>query len=495
VRFPSPSLLVLVQALLAAACSGHAASQASADAPPPVARELRGAWVATVKNIDFPSRPGLLPAQLRGELDAIVARAVELQLNALVFQVRPCADALYASRLEPWSEYLTGTQGLAPADGLDPLQYVVARCHAHGLALHAWFNPFRAKHEDSTAPPHASHVRRKAPQVCVPFGKYEWMDPGEPLAVKWSLAVVQDVVQRYDVDGVHVDDYFYPYPQAKVAFPDDASYRRYRDGGGTLARPAWRRQNIDDYVQRLYAVVHDSKPHVAVGISPFGIARPGVPPGIQAGIDQYEQLAADVPKWLREGWLDYLSPQLYWPIDKKPQAFPVLLAWWHTQNPLQRALWPGLNASRALQGDWELARPDELAQQVGLIRGADRRQPGHVHFSFRALRERVPHVAGALQDRVYREPALPPALPWLGATPPPAVTAQLAAGNGEVRWRADAAARFVAVQALGRNGWRTLRVLGADVGACPLPAGTLAAALTPVSRTFVAGPVTRVNAR
>ena len=134
------------------------------------------------------------------------------------------------------------------------------------------------------------------------------MDPGNPTAAKWSLATVQEVVRRYDVDGVHVDDYFYPYPDGKKPFPDDASYARYRAGGGRKSRSDWRRQNIDEYVQRLHAIVHEAKPHVAVGISPFGVARPGVPKGIAAGIDQYEDLAADVPKWLREGWLDYLAP-------------------------------------------------------------------------------------------------------------------------------------------------------------------------------------------
>ncbi len=485
-----PPLLVLI-VLVATACASRAGAQASG-APPAVARELRGAWVATVENIDFPSRPGLAAAELRAELDAIVARSVELGLNALVFQVRPCADAFYRSPLEPWSEYLTGTQGKAPPGGFDPLAHAIARCHEHGIALHAWFNPFRSRHEASRAEPHASHVSRKAPQLVVAYGGYGWMDPGEPLAAKWSLAVIQDVVQRYDVDGVHLDDYFYPYPIGKLPFPDDDSYRRYRDGGGTLGKSAWRRANIDGYVQQLHTIVHDAKAHVAVGISPFGIARPGVPAGIQAGIDQYEQLAADVVTWLREGWVDYLSPQLYWPIDQKPQSFPVLLGWWHSQNVQQRAIWPGINPGRAL-GDWKHARRDEIEQQIVLIRAADRQQPGHVHFSFRALRTDAANVGGALQHRVYREPALPPAMPWRGAEPPRAVAAQLAAGNREVRWQADAATRFVAVQVRDATGWRTLRVLGAAAAACALPSGTRAVALTPVSRTFVAGPVAQLD--
>ncbi len=408
--------LFALVALAAAACStrGQESRRGATAAPP--AREFRAAWVATVDNIDFPSRPGLPVATLRAELDAIVARAVELRLNALVFQVRPAADAFYKSPLEPWSEWLTGTQGKEPDFGFDPLAHVIERCHQHGLQLHAWFNPFRASHHAGRSPPAPGHVRVRAPQLVVAYGRYQWMDPGEPLAAKWSLAVIQDVVQRYDVDGVHLDDYFYPYPEGKLTFRDDASYGRYRSDGGTLARPAWRRANIDSFVQRLYTIVHDAKPWVMVGISPFGIARPGVPKGIEAGFDQYEDLAADVPKWLREGWLDYLAPQLYWPIDQKEQSFPVLLAWWHAQNPKQRAIWPALYTSQVLEGGKHM-RADELSAQIALIRGADQRLPGHIHFSFKALRSDAPATGGALRTRVYRVVAQVPELPWLGKRP------------------------------------------------------------------------------
>ncbi len=480
-----PRLVLAVLSLLLSACSTRVQAQ-QIPPPPPLAREFRGAWVATVVNIDFPSKPGLSAAQLRSELDAMVARACELKLNALVFQVRPAADAFYKSKLEPWSEWLVSAQGKEPDGGFDPLAYLIERCHDRGLLLHAWFNPFRARHQDSKAAAHASHVTQKAPKICVPYGKYVWMDPGEPLAVKWSLATIQDVVQRYDVDGVHLDDYFYPYPEGKTAFPDDGSYQRYRDGGGELSRSFWRRQNIDDYVQRLYAIVHEAKPWVAVGISPFGIARPGVPKGISAGIDQYEQLAADVPKWLREGWVDYLTPQLYWPIDQQAQAFSVLLSWWHTQNPKQRALWPGINPGRALamEKNW---RADELAEQIALIRAADS-APGHIHFSFRALRKDAVNVGAALRDRVYREPVLGPAMAWLGGVAPKVPVARVEGSGAQrvVRWQADAEVRFVVVQVLERAGWRTLEVVGGRRVQVGLPEGVRAVAVTAVARSGVA---------
>lgn len=454
--------------------------------PPTPPREFRAAWVATVDNIDWPSRPGLPTAQARAELDAIVARAAALHLNALVFQVRPAADAFYASPLEPWSEWLTGAQGRAPDEAWDPLAHVIEACHREGLQLHAWFNPFRAGHPAGKSPPAKNHVLTKLPAACVTYGEYRWMDPGNRAAADWSLAVIRDVVARYDVDGVHIDDYFYPYPvKAKgkdVPFPDDASFQRYQKAGGKLARGDWRRANIDSFVQRMYETVHQEKPWVQVGISPFGIARPGVPAGIQAGIDQYAQLYADVPKWLREGWLDYLTPQLYWPIDQKAQSFAVLLPWWHAQNEKHRHVWPGLNTGRMLEGKAP-SRPDELAAELQLVRAQNATQ-GHVFYSWRSLRTDAPGLVGALR-RLYPTPAVPPLSPWLQAPAPKPPAAQIARGadGAGVRWAADANARFAAVQIDQGDGWTTLCVVGAGVGRSPLPANTRNVAVTFVGRS------------
>ena len=476
-----PTRASLCSALLLFACSTPGPAQDRA-APPPLAREFRGAWVATVDNIDFPSRPGLPQSALRDELDAIVARAVELKLNALVFQVRPAADAFYKSSLEPWSEWLTGAQGKAPDGDFDPLAYVIERCHRDGIQLHAWFNPFRCWHKAAKGKPAASHVTQKAPQLVVQHGDYQWMDPGEPLAVKWSLATIQDVVRRYDVDGVHLDDYFYPYPEGKQ-FADGGSFAKYQKGGGKLARSAWRRQNVDSFMEQMYELVHKEKPWVQVGISPFGIARPGLPKGIQAGVDQYEDLAADVVKWLREGWLDYLAPQLYWPIDQTPQSFPVLLAWWHSVNPQKRAIWPGLGTYKMLPRDKGF-RAEELTDVLGLLRKAER-EPGHIHYSFRSLRKDAPHVSGALRDRLYREPVLAPAMPWLGAGKPKAPVAHVE-GEGkdkQVRWQVGADAQFVVVQVRDAKGWRTHRIVDAKLGRCALPDGVQTAEVTAVTRS------------
>ena len=384
------------------------ASVTAAGQPPPLAREFRGVWVATVGNIDWPSKPGLPADAQKTELIAILDKCVELKLNAVVFQVRPAADALYESKLEPWSEYLTGQQGKSP--GYDPLTFAVAEAHARGLELHAWFNPYRAKSPTAKGPLADTHVSKTRPELVKTYGKNHWLNPTHPAVQDHSLAVVLDVVRRYDIDGIHIDDYFYPYPEGGAAFPDDDTWAAYQAGGGTLARDDWRRDAVNAFVRRMYAETKAAKPWVKVGISPFGIWRPGHPEGV-VGFDQYAGLYADAKLWLNEGWVDYFTPQLYWPIASPGQSFPKLLAWWAGENPKGRHLWPGLytgRAGRKAKG-WPAT---EIADQIGLIRkqGAG----GAVHFSMKALMRNSGGVADELR-KVYAEPALVPASGWLPA--------------------------------------------------------------------------------
>ena len=456
-------------------------------APPAPLCEFRGAWVATVDNIDWPSKPGLSSERAQQELAAIVDAAAAMRLNALVFQVRPSGDAFYASEREPWSEWLTGRQGQAPAPLWDPLSFLIERAHQRGLEVHAWFNPFRAKHESANSSADRAHVTRRLPAACVSYDKQTWMDPGDARAVDWSLAVIADVVRRYDIDGVHLDDYFYPYPVKDLPFPDDVSFARYRKGGGKLGRSDWRRQNIDTLVARLADETHAQKPFVKVGISPFGIARPGVPSGIKAGIDQYDQLYANVVGWLQGGHVDYLAPQLYWPIDQKPQSFAVLLPWWNGQNTKNRHVWPGLNASKALQAKrpW---REDELVQQVDMIRqqGAS---PGHVHFSWKAIKPGTT-LHRQLMAETYGEAAPVPASPWLGNAPRPAIPELTieATGNGHrAIVQVDANARFYVVQVLRGTRWRTLCVRGRQTTAVALPADVRAVAVRGIAANGLFG--------
>ncbi len=388
-------------------------------APPLPPREFRGVWIATVANIDWPSKKGLSTKQQQAELAALLDKAAALKLNAVIFQVRPMADALYESALEPWSEFLTGALGKAPAPWYDPLEFVVRAAHARGLELHAWFNPYRARHPSATAPIPADHLIRRRPDLAKPYGTHHWLNPTHPEVQDHSLNVMLDVVRRYDIDGVHIDDYFYPYKEkdaagAVIPFPDDDTWDAYRKGSGQLGRDDWRRAAVNQFVERMYREVKQAKPWVKVGISPFGIWRPGHPPGI-AGLDQYAELYADAKLWLNEGWCDYFSPQLYWPIRQEKQAYGKLLAWWTSENKKGRHLWPGNYTSRVtgMEKGWPAS---EIAEQIAVTR-AQRGAGGNVHFSMKALLRSTGGVAEALTP-VYAERALVPATTWAAGKPP-----------------------------------------------------------------------------
>ncbi len=392
--------------------------------PPATPHEFRAAWVATVANIDWPSRKGLSASQLRAEALAIITQAKALGLNALILQVRPAADAIYPSSLEPWSEFLTGEQGV-PTDeaDFDPLAYWIEQSHRAGLQLHAWFNPFRAWHFEAKGVAAINHISKTRPDLVKRYDKYLWLDPGEPDAVAHSLQVIMDVVRRYDIDGVHVDDYFYPYPVNELPFPDDASWKKFRQrpGAETISLANWRRQNVNRYVQQLYEQVKRIKPWLRVGISPFGIGKPALRPKGIKGFSQYDSLYADVEYWLAQGWMDYLVPQLYFRLDQEGQAFETLLRYWESQSLAGVAIWPGLFTSRVkmpAQDSWPLT---EIERQTQLIQRYGKINPllaGQVHFSMNALMPDQPVIAKTLAQ-LYFAPALVPPLPAKANVPAP----------------------------------------------------------------------------
>jgi uncharacterized lipoprotein YddW (UPF0748 family) len=406
--------------LLALAVIGGAPlSGQTAEPPPPIAREFRAAWVATVANIDWPSKPGLSTWDQQRELLTILDRSTALGLNAIILQIRPGADAFYASPYEPWSQFLTGRQGRAPEPPWDPLAFAVEQAHKRGLELHAWFNPYRAAYvRDSLNA--RTHVSATNPGLIRQYDRFLWMDPGDPEVRRRSVRAIVDVVKRYDVDGVHIDDYFYPYPVndgagKHVDFPDASTYARYRKGGGTLAKDDWRRDNVDKLVETLYKSVHAAKPWVKVGISPFGIWRPGNPAQI-TGLDSYTEIYGDSRKWVRNGWGDYFAPQLYWPISPPQQSFPILYDWWLSQNLKKRHIWPGLAAYRLAETGARRMSAQEIVAQIDTtrVRGDD---AGHIHYNMSALMKDLDSLDEKLASR-YAAPALVPPSPWLGATPP-----------------------------------------------------------------------------
>ncbi|WP_059008501.1 glycoside hydrolase family 10 protein [Streptomyces specialis] len=310
-------------------------SQASASAsrsgrPEPVggAAGMRGMWIATVANIDWPDKPGLSPDEGRAELVALLDAAVERKLTTVFFQVRPTADALWPSPYEPWSEWLTGVQGRDP--GWDPLDVAVREAHARGLALHAWFNPYRVATHDDPDRLTEDHPARRHPEWVVPYGGRLYYNPGIPEVRAFVQDAMADAVETYAIDGVHWDDYFYPYPVAGEEFDDDDAFEEY--GGDFDDRGDWRRHNIDLLVKEMRERVRAAKPGLPFGVSPFAVWRnKGTDPlgsDTRAGVETYDDLYADTRTWVREGWLDYVVPQVYWHIGYEAADYETLVAWW-----------------------------------------------------------------------------------------------------------------------------------------------------------------------
>ncbi|HEX8097961.1 MAG TPA: family 10 glycosylhydrolase [Pyrinomonadaceae bacterium] len=431
------SILLILFCLLCQAARALGA-QRCGETVPRARREFRAAWVATVNNIDWPSKKGLTSAQQQEELIGILDLAKSLNLNAVILQVRPQCDAIYPSKLEPWSEFLSGEMGKAPEPIYDPLAFAVREAHARGLELHAWLNPYRALFAGATRPASPEHISVRRPDLARTYGKTSWLDPGEREVQDYSLGVVLDVVRRYDVDGVHFDDYFYPYPEKdssgkNIPFPDDASWQRYVAAGGRLSRDDWRRRNVDDLIERVAKSVKRVRPGIKFSVSPFGIWRPGSPPRVK-GFDAYTQIYADSRRWLREGWVDFLAPQLYWPIAQEAQSYTALLDWWNTQNPLRRYVWPGNAVYRI--GTTQQFTAAEILDQIRATRERSE-PPGNLFFSMKSFLKDQGGINGLLKSGPYREQALVPPMPWLKAPRPasPEVTIEAREGGATISWK------------------------------------------------------------
>ncbi|MEU6624479.1 family 10 glycosylhydrolase [Streptomyces litmocidini] len=365
-------------------------------APPPAAgtapaargkphrgREFRGMWLATVANRDWPSRAGLTAGQQRAELLRHLDTAVERRLNTVVLQVRPTADALWPSPYEPWAQYLTGTQGRDP--GWDPLGTAVDEAHARGLELHAWFNPYRVANHADPSRLVASHPARIHPEWVLPYGGKLYYNPGLPEVRSFVQDAMLDALRRYDIDAVHWDDYFYPYPVAGQVFADDEAYARY--GGDFPDKASWRRNNTDLLVSEMSARIKETDRRTAFGISPFGVWRNAAtdPEGsdTRAGVQTYDDLYADTRKWIREGWIDYVLPQLYWNIGLPAADYAKLLPWW---DAVVRDTGVGLYIGEALYKAGDPAQPaawqdsEELSRHLELA-GTYPSVGGHCYFS------------------------------------------------------------------------------------------------------------------
>lgn len=372
--------------------------------------EFRGAWIATVLNLDWPSSrtasPAFQQAQLTAKLDDLKASGI----NAVFFQIRTEADALYDSPYEPWSYYLTGVEGRAPNPLWDPLAFAIDEAHKRGMELHAWLNPYRAVRSTASFTRSSDHLVNTRPEWILTFGTLQILNPGIPEVTDHIVKIVRDIVQRYNVDGIHFDDYFYPYSPNQITDEDAQTFAEF--GGDFTNIGDWRRNNINRMIEAVHAVVKEEKTHVAFGVSPFGIWRPGHPPGI-TGTDAYNSIYADALAWLADQSVDYLVPQIYWAFGGG-QDYGALAPWWQEASG-SRHLYTG-NAAYKMLAPW--AWPvTELTSQLQLNRNEE--IPGIVFFRSTMLTGNLKGLADELVSDYFSTPAITPTMPWLDTTPPP----------------------------------------------------------------------------
>jgi len=386
--------------------------------------EFRATWVATVVNIDWPSKPGLMSDVQRKEVIRILDTQKDLGMNAIILQVRPAADAFYPSHLEPWSRYLSGIQGQAPEPYYDPFAFWIEECHKRGMELHAWLNPYRVA-QNADDPLAVTHIAFRYPEWILKYGDKLYFDPGIPEVRQFITEVVQDIVRRYDVDAIHMDDYFYPYPLPEP-FPDTTSFFLYNRGFFQQNKADWRRENVDITIEMLNDSIKSTKPWVKFGISPFGVWRniADDPRGsnTRAGATNYDDLYANIIKWQEQGWIDYCLPQIYWQIGHPAADFETLANWWkdHTYG---RAIYVGQAPYRidAESSTPEWRDPGQLPRQIRLLRTIPE-ITGSAYFSSKHFYRDLLGFQDSLKYDLYKKSAIIPPMPWLDNQPPAPVS-------------------------------------------------------------------------
>jgi uncharacterized lipoprotein YddW (UPF0748 family) len=380
--------------------------------------EFRGVWIATVSNIDWPQSRSNDPAKQKADFIRLADLHKQNGMNVLVVQIRPAADAFYPSALEPWSEFLTGKQGEAPDPYYDPLQFMIEETHKRGMEFHAWLNPYRAVFNINASSIAPDHVTKRQPDWFLTYGDKKYFDPGNRKAQAFVVSVVRDIVKRYAVDAIHMDDYFYPYKIPGKEFPDEAGYR---SSGTSLAKDDWRRSNCDSIIVAIHRVIREERPACRFGISPFSVWRnkSNDPEGSdsKAGVTNYDDLYADILLWLKKGWIDYVTPQLYLEIGHDKIAYEKLLDWW-SKHSYGKHVYIGHGIYRAGEANslkWK--NPQELPNQIQLLRETPNVQ-GSVYFSSKSFEKNYNGWNDSLRNNYYREPALVPATPWLSKGKP-----------------------------------------------------------------------------
>lgn len=374
--------------------------------------EFRGVWIATVDNIDWPPRGVAEPELQRAEYIRQLDMHKRNGMNAVIVQVRPAADAFYPSQYEPWSQWLTGKQGQPPAPFYDPLEFMIAEAHKRGMEFHAWCNPYRADFKIGGSSISPTHITRLRPEWFLDYGGKRYFDPSNNEAQNFVVTVIADIVKRYNVDAIHMDDYFYPYRIAGQEFPDAAAYLK---SGSTLSKDDWRRSNVDSIICKLDSAIKKEKPYCKFGISPFGVWRNADQDPLgsdsKAGVTNYDDLYADILLWLRKGWIDYVAPQLYLEIGNKFIAYEKLVKWW-AEHSYGRHVYIGHGIYRAGEKSAAWRNPDELPRQIQLLR-EEKNVQGSIYFSSKSFNRNPNGWNDSLQNNYYRLPAQIPPMPWL----------------------------------------------------------------------------------
>ncbi|MFK7932010.1 MAG: glycoside hydrolase family 10 protein [Saprospiraceae bacterium] len=409
-------------------------------------QEFRGVWVATVLNIDFPKKATPNGVAHSEQWKKLLDKYKKMGMNAVVVQVRPAGDALYPTDLAPWSAYLTGKQGRAPLRDYDPLKGMVAEAHNRGMEFHAWFNPYRLSMNLDTAALASNHVFYQHPEWVIQYGTKYYLDPGIPEVQDYLIDVVGEVVEKYDIDAVHFDDYFYPYQIKDQIFPDTATFRQFGGDFGSIAD--WRRNNVDFFIDSLSLRIKQIDPYVKFGISPFGVwrnkANDPLGSNTRAGLTSYDNLYADVVKWLKNDWIDYVAPQLYWHIGFPAADYEELLGWWR-RNSYGKHLYIGHAVYKINDDKYEeWNNPNEMLRQIQRVRSDRFATQGSIFFSSRQLLKNPLGFTDSLRNRYYAPPALLPPMTLLNdSIPVTPILKKMRPKNGNVklRWKLPRSAK------------------------------------------------------
>ncbi|MCF8359978.1 MAG: family 10 glycosylhydrolase [Prolixibacteraceae bacterium] len=396
----------------------------TANGQEPPKREFRGIWIATVNNLDWPSKPGINVEAMKKELIDMLDVLDELNFNAAIFQIRPAADAFYNSVHEPWSKWLTGIQGNPPPENWDPLKFIIEECHNRAIELHAWMNPFRLS-MDTISLLSPQNIANRQPEWVLTYGNKRYLDPGLPEVRNYLNKVVEEVVKNYNIDAIHFDDYFYPYSIAGKNFPDTLSFRLYRRNHALNDIEHWRRENVDLIIEMLSKNIKQIKPRIKFGISPFGVWKnydenDEIAGSVtSAGNTNYDNLYADVLKWQRLGWIDYMIPQLYWEIGHPAVDYITLCNWWN-ERAFGRHVYIGhalYKLNEGISSAW--ANKQELPEQVSISRRM-KKVKGNAFFRISYLMNNPLEIQENFSNKLYTWKASLPQMAWIDSKPPSA---------------------------------------------------------------------------